>query len=84
MDEFLGKFEDIKAQMILRNTALNESYFLSSFMGALREEIKYAVKIFKPSTLRHAIEQDCMQEKAIEVVPSYRRISDAENYNSAS
>jgi len=67
VDEFLGKFEDLKAQMIIRNPALNEAYFLSSFIGALKEEIKFGVKMFKPVTLRAAIEQARLQEKAIEV-----------------
>lgn len=68
VDEYLAKFEDLKAQMILRNPALNESHFLSSFMGALKEEIKYVVKMFKLTTLSHAIEQARMQENAIKVV----------------
>lgn len=54
--------------MIMRNPVLNESHFLSSFMGALKEEIKYIVKLFKPSTLSEAIEQARIQDKAIEVV----------------
>ncbi|KAH0729480.1 hypothetical protein KY290_000602 [Solanum tuberosum] len=38
LDEFLGKSEDLKVQMIIRNPALNEAHFLSSFIGALKEE----------------------------------------------
>lgn len=41
VDEFLGKFEELKAQMLVRNPNLNESHFLSSFVGALKEEIKF-------------------------------------------
>lgn len=68
INEFLAKFEDLKAQMILKNLALDEFHFLSNFIGALKEEIKYAVKMFKPTTLSHAIEQARMQENAIKVV----------------
>ncbi|KAH0767947.1 hypothetical protein KY285_003818 [Solanum tuberosum] len=68
MDEFLGKFEDLKAQMLVRNPHLNDPHFLSSFIGALKEEIRFAVNMFKPTTLKLAIEKARMQEKAIEVV----------------
>lgn len=66
VDEFLVKFEDLKAQILLRNPQPNESHLLSSFLGALKEEIKFAVKMFKPPTLKLAIEKARMQEKAIE------------------
>ncbi|KAF3649019.1 hypothetical protein FXO38_17877 [Capsicum annuum] len=66
IDEFLGRFEDLKAQMLIRNPALNEAHFLSSFIGALKEEIRFAIKMFKPTTLKGAIEKARMQEMAIE------------------
>ncbi|XP_070016017.1 uncharacterized protein [Nicotiana sylvestris] len=66
VDEFLGKFEDLKAQMLVCNPQLDESHFLSSFIGTLKEEIKFGVKLFKPTTLRFAIEQARLQQKAIE------------------
>lgn len=68
VDEFLGKFEDLKAHMIIRNSALNEAHFLSSFIGSLKEEIKFGVKMFKLVTLKATIEQARLQEKAIEVM----------------
>lgn len=66
VDEFLGKFEDLKAQMLIRNPILNDAHFLSSFVGALKEEIRYGVKMFNPTTLKCAIEKARMQERAIE------------------
>ncbi|XP_019251395.1 PREDICTED: uncharacterized protein LOC109230342 [Nicotiana attenuata] len=66
VDEFLGKFEDLKAQMLIRNPNLDESHFISSFIGALKEEIRFGVKLFKPTTLRFAVEQARLQEKVIE------------------
>ncbi|KAH0714822.1 hypothetical protein KY284_007727 [Solanum tuberosum] len=57
---------DLKAQMLIRNPMLNEAHFLSSFIGALKEEIKFYVKMFKPITLKIAIEKARMQEMAIE------------------
>ncbi|KAF3665647.1 hypothetical protein T459_17385 [Capsicum annuum] len=55
--ELLVKFEELKAQMLMRNPNLSESHFLSSFVGALKEEIKYGVKLYKPTTLKLAVEQ---------------------------
>ncbi|KAH0653695.1 hypothetical protein KY289_031373 [Solanum tuberosum] len=66
IDEFLGKFKDLKAQMLIRNPALNEAHFLSSFVGALKEEIRFDVKMFKPTSLKVAIEKAWMKEMAIE------------------
>ncbi|KAH0685512.1 hypothetical protein KY290_016997 [Solanum tuberosum] len=66
VDEYLGKFEDLKAEMLIRNPVLNEAHFISSFMGGLKKEIKYVIKMFKLITLSFAIEQARMQEKAIE------------------
>ncbi|OIS99338.1 putative mitochondrial protein [Nicotiana attenuata] len=65
VDGFLGKFEDLKVQMFIRNPHLDESHFISSFIG-LKEEIRFGVKLFKPTTLRFAVEQARLQEKAIE------------------
>ncbi|XP_069152850.1 uncharacterized protein [Solanum lycopersicum] len=66
IDEFLDKFEDLKAHMLIRNPTLNEAHFLSSFVGALKEEIRFEVKMFKPTTLKEAIEKARMKEMAIE------------------
>jgi len=52
--------------MLIRNPMFNEAHFLSSFIGALKEEIKFYVKMFKPITLKIAIEKARMQEMAIE------------------
>ncbi|KAK4717823.1 hypothetical protein R3W88_016161 [Solanum pinnatisectum] len=51
VDKFLGRFEYLKAQMIITNPTLTEAHFLSSFMGALKKEVKFVVKMFKPTTL---------------------------------
>ena len=75
IEDFLRKFEDLKAQMIMWNPTLNESHFLSSFIGGLKEEIKFLVKMFKPTSLSFAIQQARMQEKAIEAALKKHRAS---------
>ncbi|KAK4737443.1 hypothetical protein R3W88_001140 [Solanum pinnatisectum] len=66
VDMFLGKFKDLKTQMLVRNQLLIESHFVSSFMGGLKENIRFDVKIFKLTSFRFDIEQARMQERAIE------------------
>lgn len=74
IDEFLVKFEDMKAQMLIRNPLLDESHFISSFIGALKEEIRCGVKLFKPTTLKFAIKQARLQEMAIEAAQNRIRL----------
>lgn len=40
VDMFLGKFEDLMAQMLVTNQPLVESHFVSSFMGGLKRKYK--------------------------------------------
>lgn len=35
---------------------LSESYFLSGFLGSLRDEIRLMVRMFKPNTMAQAVE----------------------------
>uniref|UniRef100_A0A3Q7FJK1 Retrotransposon gag domain-containing protein n=2 Tax=Solanum lycopersicum TaxID=4081 RepID=A0A3Q7FJK1_SOLLC len=55
VDEFLERSEDLKDQMLIR------------FIGALKKEIKFEVKMFKPTMLKEAVEKVRMKEMAIEV-----------------
>ena len=48
--------------MIMSNPTVNESHFLSSFIGGHKEEIKFAMKMFKTTTLSFAIQQARMQK----------------------
>lgn len=61
VEKFLEKFEELKAHMLIKNTALNESHFMSSFVDALKQKIIYVVKLFKPTTLNGVIEHARMQ-----------------------
>ncbi|KAF3639270.1 hypothetical protein FXO38_22780 [Capsicum annuum] len=63
--ELLVKFEELKAQMLMRNPNLSESHFLSSFVGALKEEIKGG-DIFAPG---HICKKKQLNYLVGEVVP---------------
>ena len=64
-----------KAQMLMRNPYLNDAHFLSSFVGELKKGIRFVVNMFKPTTLKLAIEKARMQEKAIEVVQRSNKVT---------
>ena len=42
--------------MLVRDPHLSESYFVSSFISGIKEEIKPMVKMLKPKTLIEAFE----------------------------
>ena len=49
--EYEEKFEKLKTLMLIRNPRLDESYFVSSFISGLKNEIKTMAKMFKPQAL---------------------------------
>nr|XP_027064416.1 uncharacterized protein LOC113690623 [Coffea arabica] len=66
VEEYEEKFEELKTLMLIRNPKLDESYFVSSFISGLKDEIKTMVKMFKPHTLPKAFEIAELQENALE------------------
>nr|XP_027071904.1 uncharacterized protein LOC113696724 [Coffea arabica] len=69
------KFEELRAIVLLRNQGLSESYFVSSYLSGLQEELKALVKMHKPQTLQEAFEVARWQEKALEVIFKKSRAS---------
>ncbi|XP_027102590.1 uncharacterized protein [Coffea arabica] len=67
VEEYEEKFEELKTLMLTKNPRLDESYFVSSFISGLKEEIKPMVKMFRPQTLTKAFEVAELQEYALEV-----------------
>ena len=67
VEEYKEKFEELKTLMLTKNPKLDESYFISSFISGLKEEIKPMVKMFKPQALSKAFEVVELQEYALEM-----------------
>ena len=65
LDEYLAKFEELKALILIRNPNMPDTYLLESFIGGLKPAIKSLVRAFKPQTLDLAIEQARFQEEHI-------------------
>ena len=59
--------------MLIRDPHLSESYFVSSFISGIKEEIKPMVKMLKPTTLIEAFEIAEWQEQSLALNRRYTR-----------
>ncbi|GAB2292378.1 hypothetical protein Dimus_038200 [Dionaea muscipula] len=66
VEEYVEKFEEGRYELLQVYPHQSEEYFISSFVGGLKEEIKAVVKMFKPRTLFEAFHQAKLQEMAID------------------
>ena len=62
--EYVERFEELKSLMNSLNPSLPESYYVSSFISGLREDINPMLKILRPTTLMQAFEQTKWQEES--------------------
>lgn len=77
MVEYQSEFEKMNYQMEQLNPLFLEAYFVSSFIGGLRNEIAAVVRIFKPATVLEAAEQARLQELELQ---AQRTSSDRPNF----
>lgn len=63
-EQYQERFEELKSLMLIRNPLLNETYFISSFISGLKEEIKPMVKMLCPTSLTKAFEIAYLHEQA--------------------
>lgn len=56
------KFEELKSLVRKMNPGLTEEYLVKVFIGGLKEELSWAVKHLKPTTLKEAFEQAKLNE----------------------
>lgn len=64
VDEYVEKFKELKSLMHGLNSSLPESYYISSFVSGLKEDIKPMLKILKPMALTIAFEQAKWQQES--------------------
>lgn len=55
VDEYQRKFEDLKSQVLEKEPALTETYFISACIGVLQGELRNFVQMLKPTTLDETI-----------------------------
>ena len=56
LEDYLIRFEELKALLLVRNPSIPESYFLESFIGGLKPIIKLSVRAFNPHYLYATME----------------------------
>lgn len=67
--EYVDKFEELKEHVrLLNGDTQPESYYISGFLSGLNDELKSAVKMFKPTTLQAAYDLGRDQSATIETI----------------
>ena len=64
VDDYIERFEELRSLMSALNPSLAESYYVSSFINGLKEDIKSMLKILKPLNVLMAFEQARWQEES--------------------
>jgi hypothetical protein len=64
VDDYIERFEELRSLMSALNPSLIESYYVSSYISGLKEDIKLMLKIMKPSNVLMAFEQARWQEES--------------------
>ncbi|XP_070022199.1 uncharacterized protein [Nicotiana sylvestris] len=57
VDEYLEKFEELKAWVLIRNPTIPEEFFLEFFIEGLKEEIRHTVKMVDPYSFNKTVEK---------------------------
>jgi hypothetical protein len=68
IEEYVERFEELKSLMHSLNSLLPESYYISSFISGLKEDIKPMLKILKPGTLMTTFDQAKWREESNNVL----------------
>jgi len=66
LDEYLERFEELKALMIQRTPALPDVFFVDSFISGLKPQLKPFVKVLNPDSLQAAITVARLHEEALD------------------
>ncbi|XP_027093589.2 uncharacterized protein [Coffea arabica] len=69
------KFEELRALVLAKVPNLSESYYVSCFLSGLKNEVKTAVKMYKPDSLKLAFEKARWQEHLLEALSKNNRVS---------
>ena len=66
--EYQLRFEGLMALMLNHNPYLIVSYFISSFLIGLNENLRPMVMVLQPKTLKHAADSARLQELTLEAL----------------
>lgn len=74
-NESLVKFNDIKAQILIKNPILAKTHFMSNFIGSLKEEIQLSIKMINTTTLKVMIDKARIQDFSIETTKKRNKVN---------
>lgn len=66
VEEYLIRFEELRALLTISQPMLDEAYFVSSFVSGLDDQLRLMVKMLQPTTVKQAAENAQLQEMALE------------------
>ncbi|KAJ8433080.1 hypothetical protein Cgig2_014128 [Carnegiea gigantea] len=68
LDNYLVKFEELKALLLVRNLTMSDTYFLESFITRLTAAVKPPVRAFNLQTVSAAMDYAKYQKEAIQAL----------------
>ncbi|XP_075092058.1 uncharacterized protein LOC142172173 [Nicotiana tabacum] len=71
--EYLEKFEDLKAWVLIKHPTIPEEFFLGFFIDGLKEEIRHIVKMLDPFSLSQAVEKARHKEELLDSISRKNR-----------
>ncbi|KAK6153045.1 hypothetical protein DH2020_012684 [Rehmannia glutinosa] len=66
--DYVDRFEELKACMLLLNKDYSEEYFVASFISGLSEELQSFINMFEPHTLQQTIDLGRKQIYTLEAI----------------
>nr|TKW20553.1 hypothetical protein SEVIR_4G096201v2 [Setaria viridis] len=68
--EYLAQFEDLSHGILLYNCAYDDTYFVTRFLGGLKEEIRAAIALHRPKDVSSAAALALLQEEELAIYGS--------------
>ncbi|XP_052201138.1 uncharacterized protein LOC127807380 [Diospyros lotus] len=68
IEDYLRRFEELRAVIGIAHPSLSETYFVSSFISGLKDDMRSVVKMLAPATVKQAAEKARLQELTWEAV----------------
>ena len=68
VEEYLRRFEELRAVIGIAHPGLSEAYFVSSFISGLKDDLRSVVKMLAPTIVKQAAEKARLQKQTWEVV----------------
>ncbi|KAM7497180.1 hypothetical protein LguiA_021594 [Lonicera macranthoides] len=84
VEEYQNKFEDLRNQVLEKESNMTETYFISAFIGGLQPELKNFVYMLKPSTLEDAVTLARLQESGFNSLLAKAKTSSNSKQNAPS